>query len=175
MLVGYFYFAFNDSEKQSSTDFVKSLIFQFWKQLDTTPHCLTSLYTRFSNGQLQPSLEDLLATLKDIIYKSRHSYILVDALDECANPQDIVKLLNDMRKWSKKVLHIFIISRQERVIQNALEELSIVRVNFDSDSVNQDIQQYVRARLTSDARLKRWPHKIQDEIKDTLLSGAHGM
>ena len=173
--MAYFYFTFNDSEKQTTNNFLTSLIFQFWKKDDTVPPALKSLYGAYSNGQHQATIDDLMLTLRALVSEFSHAYIIVDAVDECAEPQAILKLLVYMKQWELSSLHILVASRRERIIEITLKDIMVTSVDIQSVDTNRDIHEYIDGRLHNDREFVKWSEDIRQEIVDSLMNGAHGM
>lgn len=63
-VVAYFYFDFNDLEKQIPELMVKSLICQFSQKCVRIPASLETLFTSCEYGQRYPSLDSLLDVLQ---------------------------------------------------------------------------------------------------------------
>lgn len=118
-------------------------------------------------------------TLRQMMASLQDTYIILDALDECAERDE---LLNDLEKfvsWEDANLRILATSRREQDIEEGLKPLSDMRhrINIQSTLVNADISTYVHDRLQVDRKLKRWHKypKVQLEIENTLMEKAHGM
>jgi Cdc6-like AAA superfamily ATPase len=177
--IAYFYFDFNDQDKQVPELMVRSLISQFSQQCDKVPETLETLFSSCENKQRHPSLDDFLEVLQDIIQGFPRSYIILDALDECTNRDELMDILKSMVEWRLEKLHILVTSRQERDIESSLkdfvDEQSIICLQ--SKSVDKDIHTYIRQRLSHDKNLEKWQkdHSIRQEIEEALIQGAHGM
>ncbi|KAF2475246.1 uncharacterized protein BDR25DRAFT_101097 [Lindgomyces ingoldianus] len=65
--VAYFYFYFNDRQKQDPELMVRSLIFQLLQQCIKISTGLSALFASYDNGKRQPSLNTLLKALKQLI------------------------------------------------------------------------------------------------------------
>ena len=178
-IVAYFYFDFNDQEKQIPELMVRSLISQFSQQCDKVPVTLETLFSSYENRQRHPSLDDFLEALQYIIQGFPQSYIILDALDECTNRAELMDVLKSMAEWRFENLHILVTSRQERDIKNSLEDFVDKQdiVCLQSTSVDKDIHTYIRQRLSHDKNLEKWQkdRDLQQEIEEALIKGAHGM
>jgi ankyrin repeat domain-containing protein 50 len=172
--VAYFYFEFSDTKKQRHENLTRSLIVQLSAQSTSTPKILEELYARHQNDQQKPSTEELVAALKEIINSSQKTYIIVDALDECAEREELLLSIKEMAQWSTRKLHIIVTSRREKDIDEALKPLVTDEICIQSKLVKADIQLHIRERLQHDQKLK-WPTKVQEELEETLTEGAHGM
>ena len=174
-VTAYFYFDFSDTLKQSSESLVRSLITQLSSQSHSCPEALKSLYSQNLNGQRQPTTDDLMVILKYIVGSFQHVYVIIDALDECRNREQLLLLIEEMVEWKLGNLHMLATSRQERDIEVCVGPLVSAQINLHSVQVNADIHTHLRERLKNDSKLKKWPEKIHEQIEAALMDGAHGM
>lgn len=121
----------------------------------------------------------LLNVLHKIIQEFPYCYIVLDALDESQNRNDIIDVLQDVINWKLENLHVLVTSRRERDIESSLQLLINDQqiVCLQSSLVDEDIRTYVSQRLISDKSLQKWNTnpEIRKEIKEILIYGAHGM
>lgn len=107
------------------------------------------------------------------------TYIILDALDECAERDELLTDLEEVASWEDANLHVLATSRREKDIEEALTPLSEARnrISIQSALVNADIRTYIHDRLQTDRKLKRWQKypKVQLEIEDTLMRKVDGM
>ena len=177
--MAYFYFDFSEVEKQQHEKMIRSLITHLSTQSPSAPRALESLFSSCMNGERQPSTDELLETLRQIVQAFDETFIVLDALDECQERQELLEDIKKIVDWKLEKLHILVTSRREKDIEETLEPL--VRdqgvICIQSALVNDDIRAYVHERLQTDRRLKRWQKKpeVQQEIETTLMDKADGM
>ena len=173
----YFYFDFNDAEKQRHESLIRSLICQLSKHCSSS--ALQSLYSSCQNGGRQPTFAALLETLRQMMTSIGDIYIVIDALDECTEREELLTDLESVASWEDVNLHMLTTSRRETDIEEVLISLSDGRnqINLQSALVNADIRTYTHDRLQTDRRLRRWlKHpEVQLEIENTLMEKAAGM
>jgi KaiC/GvpD/RAD55 family RecA-like ATPase len=178
-VVAYFFFDFNDVQKQKPVLMVRSLICQLSQQCVRIPTSLDTLFSSYENGQRQPSLHALLEVLQQIMREFPHVYIVLDALDECSERAELTNILETMSAWLLQNSHTLLTSRRERDIESSLE--TFIRqqniVCLQSELVDRDIQKYVQQRLSDDKRLSRWGKDpaLRQDIEAALMKGAQGM
>lgn len=177
--VAYFYFDFNDLEKQRSDRMMRSLITQLSAQSAKFLTELESLYSSCQNGERQPDVQRLGTVLKDIIERSGKTYIIIDALDECSNRHELIDILEEIQSWELPQLHMLLTSRRLVDIEEMLDPLTNAeqRICIQSTLVDVDIRTYVHETLHKDRRFRRWrdkPH-VQGEIEKELMNKADGM
>ncbi|KAL8638995.1 MAG: hypothetical protein Q9228_003911, partial [Teloschistes exilis] len=111
----YFYFDFNDVEKQRHEKMIRSLIVQLFLQRTRTSQALEALYLSSMNGERQPTSETLLKTLQQML-GFEDTYIVIDALDECLERHELMENIEELTRWTGEKLHILITSRPESII-----------------------------------------------------------
>jgi hypothetical protein len=175
----YFYFDFNDPEKQLHDRMIRSLITQLSAQSGGISKPLESLFSYCMNGERQPVTHSLLTTLRQMVEEFSETFIILDALDECVERKELLADIKEIAKWKLGKLHILVTSRKERDIERSLGSLinDQGEVHIQNTMVNDDIRAYVRKRLEADEELERWRSKqeVQDEIETKLMGKANGM
>jgi hypothetical protein len=88
------------------------------------------------------------------------------------------KILTTITEWNIQTLHLIVTSRRERDIESWLDGLvgSPNIISLQSNIIDEDIQLYVRERLSNDEHFEKWKRYpgLQNEIENAL-KGAHGM
>jgi hypothetical protein len=177
--VVYFYFDFNDKQKQDPQLMVKSLIAQLSQQCIKVSPGLDGLFLSCGNGERQPSLDALMKVLRQSIEDLPHTYIIIDALDECGNRKELMRIVKEILAWQLQGLHLLFTSRREGDIESTLgrilDDKSVLCIQ--SEAVDLDIQSYVRRRLSDDDSLQKWHSDamIRQRIESSLMEGARGM
>ncbi|KAL5325365.1 hypothetical protein ACEPPN_006490 [Leptodophora sp. 'Broadleaf-Isolate-01'] len=173
--IAHFYFDFNDTEKQRHDKFTHSLVEQLAWQSAKALACLESLYSRCRDGKQQPTQDALEAALQQMLDEFGETFLILDALDECKEREELLLLLENFTSWGAGNLHVLATSRRERDIEETLESLTTSEICLQSALVDNDIRTYLSERLQNDPKLNRWPANVRGEIKDTLMEGAQGM
>lgn len=173
--VAYFYFDFNDPDKQQTEMLVRSLLEQFVAQCPHLLELLQPAYSRSHNGRKQPTIEEMKPILLQMLKSFNSTYILLDALDECKDREELLEFLEALMGWNIDSLHLLTTSRKENDISTSLEPLVTRQLCIESGLINADIRVHVLERLSNDPKLKKWPVDIRMEIEDTLMRDANGM
>ena len=139
------------------------------------PKVLVNLYARCGNGHQEPTLDDLQNTLHRILDGFSSTFIILDALDECAERE---KLLNWIQTFilGKDInlgLHLIVTSRPEQEIEDKFK--SYHYLDLVEESENHDLTAYLDYQLQNDSDLKKWDSDTQEQIKLTLMKQADGM
>ena len=168
-VVGYFYFDFNDVEKQSSRTAIRSLLFQFAQQAHNGLQGLEQIYQKCGSGQQQPEEDAIYSQLQETLDRIDSKYIILDALDECTDGEKLLTFVCNLVNSKLKGLCVMVTSRRERDIEEQLRPIADHNINIQSAVVDADIQDYVRDQLATDSKLKKWPKSIQDEITTVMM------
>ena len=111
------------------------------------------------------------------------TYIILDAVDECPNTsgipaprEQVLELVGDLMDLGLQNLHLCVTSRPEIDISVALEPLASGQLSLhDQPGQKRDIEQYVRAVVQSDTRMRRWREDDRNLVIETLSEKADGM
>jgi hypothetical protein len=171
----YFYFDFNDAKKQIVRSLICSVITQFSRRCANIPEGLAGLYSHCIDGEHQPTTTALMKVLRDIPAGFRHTYIMIDALDECVEHDNLLLFIEEITDWELDNLHILATSRPDQIMKESIASRTSYTVNIQSAVVDVDIQIHIHERLQNDVRLHKWPLKVKQEIEMSLMGGAEGM
>ena len=173
----YFYFNFNDPEKQRTESLLRSLLCQLTWQCLAVPGSLDSLYVSCGDGQRQPGSDALLTVLHQIMGMFHEVYLVIDALDESTDIHELLESLRELSSWRETNYHILVTSRRIKIIGDSMELLASDQICIQSLRLNDDIRSYIRGRLQSDPKMRRWQNqpKVQREIEDSLTEKTDGM
>lgn len=178
-VIAYFYFDFTDAQKRNPELMLRSLFCQIIQRTSVVLPCFDALFLSCNNGKRQPTLQALLNVIPQVMQQLTHIYIVIDALDECAQRSDLMDMLETLAEWPLDNMHLLLTSRKERDIESSIGSY-IERedtINLDRDVVDKDILLYVRQRLIDDKGLAKWNKDtaIKQEIEAALLNRASGM
>lgn len=111
-------------------------------------------------------------TLLQLTFNLKHAYIILDALDEGNDIQEITELLQDLQKNAPIQLHILVSSRELQDIYTGLGHIATHLLKLQGSEIDSDIQLYIRTRLRCDPKLSLFPAEL---IETTLVDQAKGM
>ena len=169
----YFFFDGRDGQKelQSVGSLIRSLIRQFSASYEGLPAVLAELFRSCHDGGSQPTSKSLQDALFLILEAFDDVYIVLDALDECAERKDLSKWIMEMVSWRKSKLHLLVTSRPEEDIAKQLRLLDPYHVSMEPDLVTSDVAKYIDSILEVE---DRWNDEVKAVIKTTLLENAEG-
>jgi len=138
---------------------------------------LHGLYSQNHSGRLQPTPDALLVIFKELSRPFKHTYIVLDALDECTGTDrnEVLGLIETLVGWGLNNVHLLATSQNESEIKRRLELLNCSQLDLEMALIRRDVQTYVRATLAEDEYLRRWKDKEKRIIEETLIKGANGV
>ncbi|KAI9706362.1 MAG: hypothetical protein M1836_003367 [Candelina mexicana] len=155
----YFYFDFNNTEKQTALGMLRSILAQLYFISSYVPPSILSLVKRKKLYNAQVLIAALIASLEP----NQTYYIILDALDKSWEWGDLMEVISELADKRVNNLHLLMTSRKEQQLEEILNELATY------------INLHVRNCLNVDRRLKKWPDSIRKEIEVALTEGAQGM
>lgn len=93
---------------------------------------MNTIYSRCQEGQ-QPTIGDLVLTLRHILGDFHQTFIILDSLDECTKRRKLLGLIEEIVEWKLEKLHILATSRKEKDIEEALEPLISGQICIQSE------------------------------------------
>ena len=134
---------------------------------------MEKLYSECHEGRHQPTDKQLQDILQHILDGLSHVYIVIDALDECADRQKTLPWVKDLvaQKVGKR-LHILVTSRPERDIEEVFEAFYEHSINVSETTTNQDIMDYLKEEMGR--RFKKLDESTRKKIETKLTKHAEG-
>ncbi|KAK6526495.1 hypothetical protein TWF694_005078 [Orbilia ellipsospora] len=162
---------------------LRSLIYQLSSQNiasssnrdGAVPAPLKSLYSRSQNGTKPPLTQDLSITLRSLINLFSPCYLVADALDECKERQEFLRLLNTIvGQWKLPNVRFLITSRTELDTELPNRSWRGYTISME-DNISGDVRMYVEATLDSpDEPLNQWSPEERKSIAKSLIARANG-
>jgi len=139
------------------------------------PKVLVDLYACCGNGHQEPTLDDLQNTLQRILDGFSSIFIILDALDECAEREKLLNWIQTfiLEKDINLGLHLIVTSRPEQEIEDKFK--SYHYLDLVEESENHDLRAYLDYQLQNDSDLQKWNSDTQEQIKSILIKKADGM
>ncbi|KAF5344541.1 hypothetical protein D9758_016483 [Tetrapyrgos nigripes] len=172
----YYYFDTRDKAKVDYSGIVSSLLQQVAAEAirQNSKNAYNAIHQLYINSKEGKFLipEDMESTLLDLMAMMDAVYIIIDALDECAE-EDQGKLLAlvDTLLTKLKNCFVFVSSRPHiNTTHNKAEIISLDKQMSDV-GISSDIKKYVDTKLQ---KQHAWSPELKAEIKDTLVNSANG-
>jgi Cdc6-like AAA superfamily ATPase len=175
----YFYFDFNDKNKQSLDDLLRSLVEQIYQSQPLSRQLLEQLWASHDEGRRQPSTSSLQSVLQVLLCGAGSISIVLDALDESKPTEELLAWMKTLVESTQIVCRLLVTARREENIESALQCWTRAqhRIAIQQDEVNKDISAYVKDKVYNGDGLKRWRSRpdLQKEIEIQLMRKADGM
>jgi hypothetical protein len=171
----YYYFDFNESEKRTFESFIRSLTTQLLARFSDIPKDLLELYSQSRGGKQGPLADGLRQVLQGILRDSGEVFLVIDALDECLQCEELLQFIDEIKSWELPNVRLIVASRQHFESESLMNDLNPVRVSIQDEIANDDILAFIQARLEKEPKLKFWPPELKAEIEELLLEKACGM
>ena len=170
--VAYYYFNFQTREEQQFVNLLRSITLQLSCQCPRLPNSVQML-------QWQPewvfSCEYLVGIIEDLLKEFPDVHIVIDALDECEQNEEVLRWIEGLLEKKNDRLHVLVSSRQDYHFQLELERLASLMLKLDQQTFAKDIEIYIHERLGTDPRMRKWSSDVRDDIKQSLVSNAGGL
>ncbi len=175
----YYYCDFSEKQTLETVSILGTLIKQLMlpktSLLETTG---AQILRTYSDGIRSPSREELIDLLCSILAAYSLVYVMLDGLDECERDvqQDILLALNRLAHFGQTTVKVFISSREDAQIANALRGYPFVQMSEAKlrDDIVQFVEETVKSKLYSGELLIRDP-ALEQEIISTLVTRSQGM
>jgi hypothetical protein len=167
--LAYFYYDFSEEDnKKNISAMLRSLLGQLACQTDSLKPEIDSLYVQCGSGSRSPSEEEVGDTLWKFIENFDRVYVVVDALDESAERDEIPAILAGSHK-----LRVLIASRFNDDIKEAIRQYSCVEIPIGSQI--DDIRVHIKSRLEHDRKIPKLRPSDKSRIEEVLANNSDGM
>ena len=177
--VAFFFFDFNDPAKQTVEGMLRCLVFQLAMSVETLPKCLAELYARHHHQDkgftTQPTVEEWISILTQLLDHNDPFYIVIDALDECQEEETLLDSLEDLITRTARSVRWFFTSQASNTVSSLLKFPDVKCVHIETLAVDKDISTYLEATLENDIKLRSYSAKAKVMIKSEIEDKARGM
>ncbi|KIL58409.1 hypothetical protein M378DRAFT_170663 [Amanita muscaria Koide BX008] len=173
--MAYYYFDISDDRKRTVDGLLSSLALSLYTCSPCNHTAVDQLYMRCKDGVSKPSGQQLEDLLKQLISGFKETYIVIDALDECKEQQELLKLLRKIHGWQIGQCHLLVTSRKEQVIVNSLQHVGLKEIDLSLMPVDNDIKKYIDEVLEESEGLNSLDLGLKKDIKELLKAKANGM
>jgi hypothetical protein len=104
---------------------------------------------------------------------SHRTYVIVDALDECTERQDLLVVLYEILRSDSVQVNVLLLSREEEDIKEGIR--AAISINLECPGIDGDIERHINRCLENDIAWRNDPSYVKQEIRDALMKGARGM
>ncbi|KAM6503799.1 hypothetical protein JOM56_000742 [Amanita muscaria] len=173
--LAYYYFDISDVKKRTVKGLLSSLALRLYTCNPSNHTTVDQLYRSCNDGVDKPSGQQLEDLLKQLISGFKETYIVIDALDECKEWQELLKLLKRIHGWQIGQCHLLITSRKEQVIVKSLQHVAPKEIDLTLMPVEHDINKYIDEKVEESEELITLEPETKQDIKEQLKAKANGM
>ena len=169
----FYFFEFgNRVTKIQSSNMLRSFVAQAAAVNKKCAEAAQDLYSQI--WPRQPGWKDLLQTLQQIAEHFDKLFLIVDALDECTDPEQLATILASL--ISIPNVHFFVSSRPEARLENVLSALAKQTIDVEGEGTKRDIELYIRRRLQSNEDIEiALDEDLIEKVVDQLVEQAQNM
>jgi hypothetical protein len=169
----YFYFTFSETKKQSYSACLRSMITQLSRGHSARPPLHTA-WSKTKSGR--PSIQLLEDVLSDLLNEADTPYLVVDALDECAE-EEREQILEGFKRITQAVpkTRLLMASRREADIEGLMLSWCETRLGINEAAVNEGIEIFIKKALVTDKKLVKLPSDTRKKIEDVFREKSGGM
>ena len=177
-VLAYFYCDFRDERSTSAAEVMRSLLSQLLQQF--TRHAvdpgelIDALTVKMDGGA--PTINNVILLARYVCRAAkqfnRQPFLVVDALDEC---KDVEDLLNGIAELRKGGVRLFVTSRPLQIIKDSFSDLLSIDMDMMKYEVSADIELHVTRELDSYRRLRIVDPSLKNEMHSVLCKKSDGM
>lgn len=176
--LAYFYCSFSNDQTLHTQNILGSLLAQICPNSAPLYEEIQSIYVDVSAKTLgkppRPEM-DVLSNLLVRQAEKRPLYILIDGINECGQPHEILQTLASISKSASNI-RIFLSSINEKGIGDYIQAMPALSIeNLRPQDIRPDITLLVHSTLETQPRLKQLSSDLKDDIVWALGEGAQGM
>ncbi|KAK8108213.1 uncharacterized protein PG998_010226 [Apiospora kogelbergensis] len=140
--------------------------FQQWYQKEQALW-ITGVRGSQAGARKQPPSWEVLEDAIAYFSSGRRILLLIDALDECSQKNDLAGFFSRLRETKVRV-SVLITSRNEIDIEDALQSLPRLQLEARRAEVDSDIEKYIEQRIEAHDSMKFLAPPIKAEIQNSL-------
>ncbi|OCK75533.1 ankyrin, partial [Lepidopterella palustris CBS 459.81] len=171
--IAYIYCDYKRGETQTTTDLLAAILKQLVQERPLFGEPLVTLYKQHSDRRTRPSLNEILSALLSVISNYSRVYIVIDALDECADTDGTrSKLLAELFGLRTKTdTSLMATSRFVPKVVQYFEGFPTLEIRASDD----DVKQFVVGQMHRLPNCIRSNNELQTEIQDRIVRAVDGM
>ncbi|KAI4726301.1 purine and uridine phosphorylase [Aureobasidium sp. EXF-10728] len=168
----FFYFDFNDQNKQNFEDMLRCFLVQLYHKSPLARTAIGLLHTSHRGGSQQPSIKQMDQTLTSILGQMDGCKIVIDALDESKTYERVLRWCKNLQALQTLDVRLLVTSQTQVVNWQDGDQILPITV----EDVNQDIGVFVNARLDDDEFMDLHGQSVlRERVKKMLVKKAGGM
>ena len=168
--LAYYYFDLTKGSPGNVMSCLRSLIAQLVEGEPGIPGALQKLFIQDPADSFRLDRDTLIQVLISRIRKRRTTYIIVDAVDEAAEQEDILDLLAAIGESQLDSLHLLVSSRFDIKIKECLDPIATAVIGIGDHGVNHDISLHVLRYLQANCKMRKWDGSMKREVEASVIA-----
>ncbi|KAJ4297330.1 hypothetical protein N0V88_004248 [Collariella sp. IMI 366227] len=167
-----YYYCYFGHSRDETIPFLASILHQLCRQYSSVPGFL---YDYYKQGR-RPTERMLLKALENLARTFDRVFIVIDAVDESLERENLLGILRNLASDSHRFGNICLLatSRKYIDIEEAMTEVS-TPISMQNEYVDSDIVLYVKRKLEQRPKFRRWPETLRKDVLEVLSEKANGM
>jgi Cdc6-like AAA superfamily ATPase len=167
--VAYIYCNYKTRADQTTTNLVATILKQLVQGCPSIAEPVTTLYERHASRRTRPSLEEILSALRAVVSNYSRVYVVVDALDECLDHNQLLATLRDLQSGDN--LSLMATSRFIPEVVHKFAHSSMLEIR----AIDSDVKLFVAGQMDRLPRFVQRDDMLQKAIQDGITMAAGGM
>jgi hypothetical protein len=166
--IAYLFCNYKSQAEQSALNLLLALLKQLVDSHANFADSVEEMYNRHERRKTRPSVDEVIKALRNACSKYTTSYIIVDALDECADENgDRGRLITVLRELQMEGdVRLLFTSRSIPEIAQKFELDLMLEVR----ATREDVEKFVASHVSS-----RYDAQLRTEIVNTIVEAVDGM
>ena len=143
---------------------------QLCKKAEFIPETIQELF----ETKCEPSTQELLVAIKIVLQRLSHVLILIDAVDESQNREQLAVIIRKPAEEEDfRNIKLIVLSRDEVDLARHLDAFG--SISMSNEYVDEAIGIYIQQQVDGEPNFEKWSEEFRTEIVSTLQAGAKGM
>ena len=169
--VAFLYCSYNRQQEQRYENLVASLLRQLAQSQSSLPNEVRNLYNSHHIRNTRPSITELLSVLSSVVDSFSKVFIVVDALDECANAERKHLLRELFTLQARSQVNIFATSRFLPEIEAQFSK----SMSLEIRAAEEDVRRYLENQILQLPSCVLRNTALQQQITSQIIDLIDGM
>ena len=127
-----------------------------------------TLFSNYAKQTKPPDSFALVDVLISLIKRYQNVFVMIDAIDEATNTEEILESICLLANKKLDNLHVLFSSRLTNNIRETIQPYATFTVSTEGRA-RDDIVLYIQQRLQDDPKMRRWEDSLKSQIEVSLM------
>jgi hypothetical protein len=170
--IAFLYCEYKNREAQTLPSLLVAVLRQLAEQHTLSIPSIKELYRSHLINKAQPNVDEILSALSDAVRHFCQVFLIVDALDECSGPRELVSKLQELQKKSEMKLKLLITSRPTVEFPQCFEECSMLEIRASERDVKAVLDDEIKKKLS---KCVITDSELWKMVKEDIAAAVDGM